>query len=338
MNSQISTVRTFIHRPRIIMTTHRLPHLSAPRTDAVAPPVTGVPLVAADGRVLAARWSEPADGPARAVAVIHPGAGIPARHYRAFAAWLAGRGYAVLSYDYRGIGDSRHGSSLRDEPATMGDWARLDMSAALTAAERRRATHGLPLLLVGHSFGGHAIGFASGVERADAILAVASQGGEWRVWPRPQRYVVAGFFGAWVPALVGLFGCLPGWALGGGAPAMPAGVARDWSRWGLRRGYFFTDPEMQAHSSFRAIVAPVHLWSIADDWAFAPRTAVDALAARFAQAAVQRHRLHPGEVGARAVGHFGIFRRDNGPAIWSRLLAPIEAAAPALRAARLAPL
>jgi predicted alpha/beta hydrolase len=58
-------------------------------------------LVAQDGRHLAASWHEPA-GAARAVAVISSAAGVPRGYYRAFAGWLAARGYAVLSYDYRG--------------------------------------------------------------------------------------------------------------------------------------------------------------------------------------------------------------------------------------------
>ena len=116
-------------------------------------------LVAGDGRHLAASWFEPPAGAARAVAVVSSAAGVPRGYYRGFAQWLAQRGYAVLTYDYRGIAGSRRGS-MRDEPATMADWALLDMSAALAAAQARRATEGLPLLLVGHSFGGNAIAFS----------------------------------------------------------------------------------------------------------------------------------------------------------------------------------
>jgi predicted alpha/beta hydrolase len=110
-----------------------------------------------DGVELAAHWYEPAPGrgPARAVAVIHAATGVPQGFYRAFAQWLARRGYAVLTYDYRGIGLSRRGP-IQAERATMRDWGRLDMSAALAAAARRRSEGGpagtppLPLLLVGH--------------------------------------------------------------------------------------------------------------------------------------------------------------------------------------------
>ncbi len=165
-------------------------------------------LVAQDGRHLAASWFEP-EASARAVAVISSAAGVPRGYYRAFASWLAGRGYAVLSYDYRGIGGSRRGT-LRDDPATMRDWALLDMSAALAAAEARRAAAGLPLLLVGHSFGGNCIAFADGVERADALLMVGSQLGEPRHYPGVHRAVAHTFFRGWLPTVLRLHGHAPG--------------------------------------------------------------------------------------------------------------------------------
>jgi predicted alpha/beta hydrolase len=287
-------------------------------------------LVADDGRHLAATWFEPPTGTARAVAVVSCAAGAPRGYYRGFAEWMAGRGYAVLTYDYRGVAGSRRGP-MRHERASMRDWALLDMPAALAAAEARRATQALPLLLVGHSFGGNAIPFARGVERADALLTVASQLGEPRLYPGHHRWVAEFFFRAWLPAQVALFGHLPGWALGGGAQPLPRAAARDWARWGRTRGWAYGDPAMAEHRAASALNIPVHLWHVADDQRFAPPRAVDGLAAVFRNAAVQRHGIAPADVGVKQLGHFGAFRRNPGPRLWERLLAPIEAATPALR-------
>lgn len=304
------------------------PHPGTAPRPAGAP---GAPLVADDGRHLAASWFEPA-GRARAVAVVHSATGVPRGYYRAFAEWLAARGYAVLTYDYRGIGGSRHGPPA-DDGASMRDWAVLDMSAALAAAEARRAAAALPLLLVGHSFGGNSIAFAQGVERADAIVCVAAQLGEARLFPHVHRLAANVFFRAWLPAVVRLYGHAPGWALGGGAEALPPRVARQWARWGLTRGWAYADPALQPHDASARVRVPVHFWNISDDLTYGPPRAVDALAARYANAAVQRLTIAPREVGVRRLGHFGAFRRAPGARLWQRLLAPIEAAAPALRAA-----
>ncbi len=287
-------------------------------------------LVADDGRHLAATWTEPPQGTARAVALVSSAAGVPRGYYRAFGEWMASRGYAVLTYDYRGIGGSRRGP-MRRESASMRDWAVLDMSAALAAVEARRATQCLPLLLVGHSFGGNAIAFARGVERADALLNVGSQLGEPRLYPGVYRLKAEFFFRAWLPAGVALFGHLPGWALGPGARPLPAGVARQWARWGLTRGWAYADAAMREHRSASALCVPVHLWHVSDDLTYAPAAAVDALAAEFRNAAVQRHGVSPADVGLKTLGHFGAFRRDPGARLWEKLLAPIEQVTPALQ-------
>jgi len=308
----------------------------APRVQRAAAAAADHVLVAQDGRHLAASWHEPAV-PARAVAVINSAAGVPRGFYRAFAGWLSSRGYAVLSYDYRGIGGSRRGA-LRDDPATMRDWAVLDMSAALAAAEARRASAGLPLLLVGHSFGGNGIAFADGVERADALLLVGAQLGEPRLYPDVHRAVANTFFRAWLPTVVRLHGHAPGWALGPGAEPLPAGVARQWAHWGLTRGWAYADPQMAPHRSASAVLAPVHLWGISDDLSYAPPRAVDALAAMYRNAVTERHTLTPQQLGLKRIGHFGAFRREPGARLWQRLLGPIAQASRRLREAGLAPL
>jgi predicted alpha/beta hydrolase len=289
-------------------------------------------LVAADGRPLAAAWSEPADRPARAVAVVSSATGVPRGFYRGFTQFLAARGYAVLSYDYRGIGGSVQGQ-LGDEPATMIDWALLDMAAAFAAAEARREQGGrrLPLLLVGHSFGGNMAGFVPGVERADALLGVASQLGEARLFPGQHRLTAELFFRAVVPTAVAVHGVLPRWALGGAAEPLPRGVALQWAEWGRRRGWAFSDPKLAAHRGAGGVGVPVHLWNVSDDLRFAPPRAVDALAAQFRNAVVQRHTLTPADAGVAQLGHFGAFRRAAGARAWPLWLDRIEAATPVLR-------
>lgn len=288
-------------------------------------------LVADDGRHLAASWFEP-EGRPRAVAVVSSAAGVPRGYYRAFAQWLGQRGYAVLTYDYRGIGGSRQGAP-RDDAASMREWAVLDMSAAIDAGRTRGASAGLPLLLVGHSFGGNCIAFARGVEHADAILAVGSQLGETRLYPHVYRLLANFYFRAWLPAAVRAFGHAPSWAVGPGAQPLPPRVAGQWWQWGLTRGWAYGDATMRPHRAASAVVAPVHLWNVSDDLAYAPPRAVDALAEQFRNAVVQRHTVAPRDVGMARLGHFGAFRREPGARLWQRLLVPIETAAPALAAA-----
>lgn len=289
----------------------------------------------ADGRLLQATWHEPA-GPLRAVAVVSPAMAVASPYYRGFAEWLAGRGYAVLSYDYRGIGANLQGK-VAEEAAGLRDWARLDMAAALRTADKRRelAQHAqsqaIGLLAIGHSFGGNAVGMAPGFERADALLGVAAQAADWRFWSGLPKAKAALFFHALLPGLSHLLGQGPAWLLGARAQPLPKPAALEWARWGRRRGYMFSDPTLQGQLGYHRYTGPVHLWNVSDDPQFGPAPAVDHLARQFRSAAVQRHTLDPRALGLRAIGHFGMFRRELGERIWPLLLAPVEQATPVLR-------
>lgn len=94
------------------------------------------------------------------------------------------------------------------------------MGAALRAVQRRRLTEqeaqgrALGLLLVGHSFGGNAIGLAPDYELADALLGVAAQAADWRFWTGMHRVKAWLFFHAMLPAAGHALGHAPGWLLG----------------------------------------------------------------------------------------------------------------------------
>ena len=61
-----------------------------------------------------------------------PAMGVSQEYYAGFANWLALHGYAAITFDYRGMGHSRHGS-LRGFEADIFDWAKLDCAAAADA-------------------------------------------------------------------------------------------------------------------------------------------------------------------------------------------------------------
>ena len=71
--------------------------------------------------------------------LINSATAVPRKVYRGFAGYLARRGCAVLTYDYRGTGDSRQKAhigynqpkSLVGFKASMSDWAAQDITAAV---------------------------------------------------------------------------------------------------------------------------------------------------------------------------------------------------------------
>jgi predicted alpha/beta hydrolase len=77
-------------------------------------------VAARDGYPLAATVFTPEGTPHGAVLVASATA-VPRKIYRGFASYLAERGFAALTLDYRGIGGSRP-PSLRGFRARMRDW------------------------------------------------------------------------------------------------------------------------------------------------------------------------------------------------------------------------
>lgn len=279
-------------------------------------PTTVTRLAAADGYDLGALEYAPA-APPRAVVVIAGATGVRQRYYARFAAWLADRGLAALTFDYRGIGESRP-ASLRGFPGRMRDWGQLDLDAALGHAERRWL--GVPLLAVGHSVGGQLLGLAPAAARLHRVVTVSSQSGYWRHWPHVTQLGMAAVWFAVFPVVTAAFGVFPG-RFGVGED-LPPQVAREWARWG-RRPRFFLDDGIPAEG-FSRLRAPLLAVSFSDDL-YAPKAAVDWLHALYASAALTRQHLRPEDLGMRAMGHFGAFRESAREALWPRIVEFLEA-------------
>lgn len=267
-------------------------------------------IAARDGFVLGATVFTPESAP-RAVVLINSATAVPRRIYRGFAGYLAGRGYAALTYDYRGTGDSRP-DSLRRFEARMRDWAALDVAGAIDHV--RRVWAALPLYVVGHSFGGQAVGLVPNNREIERALLIAAQSGYWRFYLTPfERARVWAMFRLVVPPVAQVMGYAPGW-LGTGED-LPRGVFLEWRDWCMKPGFFFDDPTLEATANFARYSGPLRAIGIDDD-PWATRQAIDALVAHFASADVQRVQIEPRRLAAGPIGHFGFFRRERRDTLW----------------------
>ncbi len=270
---------------------------------------------ALDGVPLGARVYEPdaADGgaeAARAVVVIASATSVPQRYYTRFAGFLARAGFRVVTFDYRGIAASRRRGSLRRERATMQDWGRQDLGGVLAWAER--TWPGLERLLVGHSFGGQALGLTPHTAKLSGAMLVGAQLGYWRRWPASEQLKLGLTVHALIPGFATALGYVPGWT--GLGEDLPGGVASEWARW-CRHPEYLIGYVPEARDHFASLRGPVLAWGFTDDW-YAPIPAVDALLEQLRGADVRREIVAPHQVGAKAVGHFGFFRPEHRETLW----------------------
>lgn len=279
-------------------------HLRPDDSGTLEAPAQGVPMRirTLDGVSLEATLWGPARPSGRAV-VIASATGVRKRYYAPFAAWLARQGFAVVTFDYRGIGAS---SSEGTEPS-MHDWGEHDLAAVVSWAAANLGDGSTSI--VGHSVGGQLVGLLPDAARVSALVTVASQSGDYRLWPLPARLAMALLWYGVVPGVTRAVGYLPG-ALGIGED-LPAGVALEWARWCRTPGYLVGGGFESRRDGFARLDAPVLAYGFDDD-GFAPRAAVDALHALYAMARVERIQLSR-EAGR--FGHFGFFRERH-RALW----------------------
>jgi predicted alpha/beta hydrolase len=279
---------------------------------------TDLTLQAADGRALAASFF--AAAAPRGAVLLAGATGVPRRFYATYAGFLAEGGLSVLTLDYRGIAESRRGP-VRGDAATMQQWGALDLDAGLEALLARAP--GLRVGVVGHSAGGWLLGFASRAPRVEALLTVASQVGYWGAWPMPSRLLLWAFWHCILPSSVALWGYLPAFVLGGSDP-LPAGVARDWARWGRRRTFLRDHARQAGANGYEILEAPLRAYAIEGDL-YAPPEAVRRFLdlyprVRSSELVLLPAAPLPDPAGAAPPapkpGHFTVFRPTYRAALW----------------------
>jgi predicted alpha/beta hydrolase len=258
-------------------------------------------------------------GAKRHAVLINSATAVPRKVYRGFAGYLARRGGAVLTYDYRGTGDSRQKSligynqvkSLVGFKATMSDWAALDVSAAV--AWMRQRYQNLPLTYVGHSFGGLALGLLANNAEVSRALLIAAQAAYWKLMASPERYRVYAMLNLVGTPLTRLLGYAPGWS--GLGQDLPRGVFEQWVGWVMNERYLFGDTNLGVLQNFPKYRGAMRALCFSDD-PWATRPAVELLCSGFTAAMPEILTVTPADAGVSKIGHLGFFRPEHRDTLW----------------------
>lgn len=243
------------------------------------------------------------------VVILQPATAVPERLYIPFATYLAERGFTVITYNYRGVGKE----ALAHRHLRMRDWADTEVNAVIIAVRNRYS--GSPLLAIGHSFGGHAVGLSEQSRHLTAAVLIASNAGYLGfITPLFERLKATFFLHALGRTLGATLGYFPGKRLGLGED-LSAGVLDEWRRWTKLPHYFFDDPSLDAKARFAAIRCPILCYGFTDDpWATEP--AITELVRHFRNAHVTRRQFDPAVVGSGSIGHLGFFRERHIEHLW----------------------
>ena len=281
-----------------------------------------------DGAALAARLY-PCEGAIKGAVLIGGAMGVRQDYYAPFAQWLATQGFAVMSFDYRGMGDSRapaQARSLRGFDADLFAWAR-DYDSAIDALRKRAP--GVPLYLIGHSLGAQLPGLLRNRAHVDGLLSVAAGSGYWRDNAPQLKRSVLYFWHALVPLATRLFGYFPGKRLRK-VGDLPRGVVLQWRRWCLDPRYHVGAEGPAVREQFAQVRFPVVALSMTDDELMTER-GTRVLVDCYANAPRRIERIAPADVKAHRIGHFGFFRDQFQSSLWTRSVALLQGFQPSMK-------
>jgi len=268
------------------------------------------------GQKIAARYFAPAQEPKAAVLIV-PAMAVPQSYYAELASWLADQGYLTGTFDYRGIGLSKHGR-LRDLDVDVIDWATQDCVRALDSLNAR--ANGVPLYWIGHSLGGQIIPFVSNRRYVSQFVTIAAGSGYWRDNAEPFNRRAWFLWNIVAPLTVALFGYFPGKRLRI-VGDLPPRVLKQWRRWCLDPEYAVGAEPGDVRSLYAAVQTPITSLSFTDDEFMSARS-IESLHDFYVSAPKTMKRIAPQDIGTKRIGHFGFFKSTFADALWREQLLP----------------
>ena len=245
------------------------------------------------------------------VAIIAPGVGLTHEFYDPFSTFLCEQGFAVIIFDYRGVGNSAP-EKLNGYQANMHQWAAQDINAIVLFAKQHYPKQ--ELIYIGHGIGGEIIGLAPASQYINKIILVSSALSCAKLWPWQYQVKIKGLklFGRMSSKLFGYF---PGKTVNIYGN-LPRGVIYEWAGWcDNPNGLFDSFPD----NNYRKLNLPILAFSFSDDWHCPPR-AVKELLSRFENSAITWYHMKPVEIGMKKIGHNDFFYSMMKSTLWENLL------------------
>lgn len=224
---------------------------------------------------------------------------VPQRYYRQFSLHMQSKGFNIVTFDYRGIAESKYGP-LKGFKADILDWAKKDLAGMLKWVLQYQKPY-----VVGHSLGGHAFGQLPDANDTLGLCTFGSGAGWHGHMPAPEMVKVWVLWNVLGPVLSTIYGYLPTKMVGIGEN-LPMGVYKQWRHWCRYPNYWFGDPKVGFADSFSRVSVPIcSVNSIDDKWA--PLKSVKAFMQYYSGADLQYIEINPKEYGLKHIGHMGYF-------------------------------
>lgn len=248
------------------------------------------------------------------------GTGIPQQVYSNLATYLTQYGYVTVTYDYRGIGDSKP-KSLKGFEAKIEDWGTLDMTSIFDWIINEFPNE--KKIIIGHSMGGQLVGLMDNYEKIDQLILIASSTGYWKDMSNPYKWLMPPLWFLFIPLTTFVFGYANAKKIRQGEN-LPKGVAMQWRNWCINANYF-DDHFQKSNTSlfFDKLKIPLKSIQIADD-PLANEITANKILKYYKIAKIEIEKISPEQLGVKKIGHTGFFSRQFKDTLWKNLKEDIE--------------
>lgn len=259
------------------------------------------------------------DNDKKIIIQIHCGTGIPQKLYANFAKYLTERGFTTLTFDYRGVGESRP-KSLKGFDAHLRDWGKLDMTGVFNWVIDNFLSY--KKIIVAHSMGGQLIGLMENNYKIDKIFLIASSTGYWKDMSSPYKWLLPPVWFVFIPYSIFFFGYANAKKIKQGE-SLPKGVAKEWKRWCINKNYFEIDFGKTLNPLyFNKVEAPITSIQISDD-PIANSVTANKLLEYYTNSTITIQKVSHKSLNVEKIGHFGYFSRKFKNKLWSNLVKDI---------------
>ena len=249
----------------------------------------------------------------KAQIVVSSATGVPQPFYRRFAEYALSQGYQILTFDYRGIAQSAP-KHLKNFPMSYLDWGKLDLAGAIDYLKQFK----LPIFMVGHSYGGQALGLTPNHADISAMFCFGTGAGWHGYMPLSERIKVQIIWNIVFPPIVASTGYLP-WSKFKMGADLPKSVYTQWRKWCKNPHYFFEDPEHKyLIEQYANVKTPIYAVTALDDaWAL-PKSR-QAFMQYYRNAPLEYIDIKANEFNLKHIGHMGYFRKGS-ETLWNQTL------------------
>lgn len=238
--------------------------------------------------------------------LINSATGVKQTFYFHFATYLAENGFTVITYDYRGISQSKP-ENMKGFQATMRDWGKLDYPCWTEYIQQNFPTY--EKYLLGHSIGALILGLNPDSSIFHKFIFVSTQNSYYRRLNFKTQLEGIFGFGLLMPLVSFAYGYFPAQYFGLGE-SLPKGAAIDWRKMVLHPDSINRLLEQENDSSEQLIQEVFVMRAKDDDW-LTEDGETELFESTYVNMKPTYYLLDPKDSPQKEIGHVNFFRQYN---------------------------